>query len=192
MEEAPRQGLGTFFRSLIDFVEEKGLLGQVREKVSAPTRALIDKFPRPMSFLPSRPIDEVETALLELTSADVCVECGLAVARPLGWSLLQPVLRIAFQFLGQSPEPIFANLDRFFSLVTRGIEFSWEPAGKGGTVLARFEGPETPVAAFHVLRGSLTFAFEASGTEGTVSAPEVVESTPHEAVVRYRVSWAGT
>ncbi|MCA1827408.1 MAG: hypothetical protein ABR567_03600 [Myxococcales bacterium] len=190
MDSAPRQGLGTFFRALIDFVEEKGLLAQVREKVSPQTRALIEKPPRPMSFLPSRPIDEVETALLELTSAEVCVECGLAVARPLGWSLLQPVLRIAFQFLGQSAEPIFGNLDRFFSLVTRGIEFSWERGEKGGTVMARFDGPDTPEAAFHVLRGSLLFAFEASGTTGAVSAPEIVESTPAEAVVRYRVSWA--
>jgi hypothetical protein len=190
MENAPRQGLGTFFRALIDFVDEKGLREQVRGKVSAETRALIDKFPRPMSFLPSKPIDEVEAALLELTNADVLVECGLAVARPLGWSLLQPVLRIAFQFLGQSPEPIFSNLDRFFSLVTRGIEFSWERGEKGGNVLARFDGPDTPEAAFHVLRGSLTFAFEASGTSGTVTAPELVESTPFEAVVRYRVSWA--
>src|SRR4051812_39908088 len=189
METAPRQGLGTFFRALIDFVDERGLREQVRAKVSPQTQALIDKSPRPMSFLPSKPIDEVESALLELTSPDLCVECGLAVARPLGWSLLQPVLRFAFQFLGQSPEPIFTNLDRFFSLVTRGIGFSWEPGEKGGTVLARFDGPDTPVAAFHVLRGSLSFAFEASGTHGTVSAPEVVESTPHEAVVRYRVSW---
>ena len=190
METAPRQGLGTFFRSLIDFVEEKGLREQVRGLVSPQTQALIDKYPRPMSFLPSTPIDEVESALLKLTSADVCVECGLAVARPLGWSLLQPVLRIAFQFLGQSAEPIFSNLDRFFSLVTRGISFSWDREGKGGTVLARFDGPDTPEAAFHVLRGSLLFAFEASGTTGTVTAPEVVESTPFEAVVRYRVSWA--
>jgi hypothetical protein len=190
MDMAPRQGLGTFFRALIDFVDERGLREQVRAKVSPQTQALFDKPPRPMGFLPSKPIDEVEKALMELTSADVCVECGLAVARPLGWSLLQPVLRVAFQFLGQSAEPIFANLDRFFSLVTRGIEFSWEKGEKGGTVLARFNGPDTPEAAFHVLRGSLTFAYEAAGTTGSVSAPEVVESTAHEAVVRYRVSWA--
>jgi len=189
MDIAPRQGLGTFFRALIDFVDEKGLRAQVREKVSPETRSLIDKFPRPMSFLPSKPIDEIEAALLELTSVDVCVECGLAVARPLGWSLLQPVLRIAFQFLGQSAEPIFANLDRFFSLVTRGISFSWERGVKGGGVLARFDGPDTPEAALHVLRGSLLFAFEASGTVGSVSTPEVVEAAPHETVVRYRVSW---
>ena len=189
MEIAPRQGLGTFFRALIDFVDERGLRDQVRAKVSPQTQALIEKFPRPMSFLPSKHIDEVETALLELTSPAVCVECGLAVARPLGWSLLQPVLRVAFQFLGQSAEPIFSNLDRFFSLVTRGIEFSWEKGEKGGTVLARFAGPDTPEAAFHVLRGSLTFAFEASGTSGTVSAPEVLESASHETVVRYQVTW---
>src|SRR5437870_1427688 len=129
METAPRQGLGTFFRALVDFVEEKGLHDQLRGLVSPDTRALMDKPPRPMAFLPSTPIDDLETALLKLTSAEVCVECGLYVARPLGWTLLKPVLLLAFQFLGQSPEPIFGNLDRFFSLVTRGISFSWNREG---------------------------------------------------------------
>jgi hypothetical protein len=64
-------------------------------------------------------------------------------------------------------EPIFGNLDRFFSLVARGIAFAWAPLEKGGSVTATFEGPDTPEAALHVLRGSLQFVFEASGTTGT-------------------------
>src|SRR6266478_10185391 len=81
-----------------------------------------------------------------------------------------------FVVFGQSPEPIFANLDRFFSMVTRGITFSWQPGEKCGAVLTRFDGEGTPGAAFHVLRGTLLFAYELSGTVGEVGMPQVVES----------------
>jgi hypothetical protein len=191
MEEAPRQGIGQFFRALCDFLDERGLREQVRAAVSPQTRELIDKPPRTLAFLPSLPIDELETALQTIAGAEACVDCGLACARPLGWTLLQPVLRLVFQLFGQSPEPVFANLDRFFSLVTRGITFAWarDEGSPTGTVLARFDGEGTPEAAFHVLRGTLLFAFEVSGTVGEVSTPEVVQSTPSLAVVRYRVRW---
>lgn len=189
MEKAPRQGLGQFFRALCDFLDERALREQVRAAVSPETQALIDKPPRALSFIPSQPIDEIESALQQIAGAQACVDCGLACARPLGWTLLQPVLRVVFQFFGQSPEPVFANLDRFFSLVTRGISFSWEGQGKSGAVMARFEGEDTPEAAFHVLRGTLLFAFEVSGTVGEVGTHEVVESTASDTVVRYRVVW---
>lgn len=192
MGDSPRQVLGTFFRAVIDFVEKRGLMAQLREKVSPQTQALIDKPPRPLSFISSEPIDEVQAALGTLAGPEVLRECGLASARPLGWSLLQPMLRMAFQMFGQSPGHIFGNLDMFFSLVVRGISFSFarKKGEKGGTVITRFEGADTPEAAFHLLRGSLEFVFEASGTTGTVGAPEVVESTPAAALVHYRVSWA--
>jgi hypothetical protein len=186
---SPREGLGTFFRALMEFVDQRGLREPIRAAVSPETRGLIDRPPRPMGFIPSRPIDEIEAALQQIAGAEACVECGLACARPLAWTLLRPVLRFAFQVLGQSPEPIFGNLDRFFSLVTRGIAFAWAPLAMGGSVTATFEGPDTPEAALHVLRGSLQFVFEASGTTGTVGAPEVLEVTPQRTVVRYLIRW---
>lgn len=186
---APRQGLGAFFHALLEFVEKRGLLQQVRDGVSPQTRELIDRPPRAMGFIDSTPIDEVEAALAALVPGEALVECGLACARPLGWLLLQPVLRLAFQFFGQSPEPLFGNLDMFFSLVVRGIAFSFERKGKGGAVLARFAGGDLPEASFQVLRGTLFFVFEASGTTGDIGAPQVVESTPAGTTVRYQVSW---
>ncbi|SRR5713226_3572288 len=187
---APREGLGQFFRALLDFLDDRRLRQQVYAVVSPETRALMDRPPRPLAFVPSRPIDEIEDALQKIAGPEICEACGLACARPLGWTLLQPVLRLAFQLLGQSPEPIFGNLDRFFSLVTRGISFSWERREKGGTVIARFEGPDLPEAPLHVLRGSLLFAFEATSTLGRVGPPEVVESTADRTIVRYQVEWS--
>jgi hypothetical protein len=187
--DAPRQGLGSFFRALMDFVDERGLREQVRAAVSPATRTVIDDPPHSLSFIPSTPIDEIESALQGLAGNEALAECGIACARPLGWSLLQPIIRMAFMLFGQSPEPIFSNLDRFFSMVTRGIAFSWEPAEKGGTILTRFSGEGTPEAAFHVLRGTLLFVYEVSGTVGEVAPPEVVESMPAGVTVRYVVRW---
>jgi hypothetical protein len=186
---APREGLGALFRALLDFVDERRVRQQVYAAVSLETRALIDRPPRPLAFVPSRPIDEIEDALQKIGGPEMCVACGLACARPLGWTLLQPVLRFVFQMLGQSPEPIFSNLDRFFSLITRGISFEWNRTGKSGTVTARFEGPDLPEAPLHVLRGSLQFAFEVTTTTGSVSAPEIVEATPERTTALYRVEW---
>lgn len=186
---SPRQGLGTFFHALLGFVEGRALLPQVRAKVSPETQALIDHPPRALGFIDSKPIDEVEEALGTLVPPEVLSECGLACARPLGWSLLQPVLRLAIQFLGQSPEPIFGNLDMFFSLVIKGINFSFERREKGGTVLARFAGEAPPAAAFQVRRGTLLFVFEATSTKGSIGEPELVESTPSGTTVRYQVRW---
>lgn len=191
MADLQRQALGTFFRALIDFVEARGLTAEVRAKVSPPTAAMFDKPPRDLGFISSAPIDEVEAALGTLVGSDVLCECGLACARPLGWSLVQPMLRIAFRMFGQSPEPIFGNLDMFFSLVIRGIAFSFrrKKGEKSGTVVARFTGEVIPEAAFHVLRGTLLFVFEASGTSGTVGPPQVVETTPAATTVQYLVHW---
>jgi hypothetical protein len=173
----------------MDFVDKRGLREQVRAEVSPGTRAVIDAPPRSLSFIPSAPIDEIESVLQRIAGNKALAECGVACARPLGWSVLQPVIRMAFTLFGQSPEPIFSNLDRFFALVTRGISFSWEPGEKGGLVLARFAGEGTPDAAFHVLRGTLLFVYEVSGTVGEVESPQVVESTPAGVTVRYAVRW---
>jgi|1186.fasta_scaffold34400_2 hypothetical protein len=189
MIDAPRQGLGQFFGALMEFVDARGLREQVRAAVSPPTQQVIDHPPRALSFIPSTPIDEIETALQKLAGNDALIECGIACARPLGWTLLQPVLRMAFTLFGQSPEPIFSNLDRFFSMVTRGITFSWQSGEKGGSVLARFAGEGTPDAALHVLRGTLIFVYEVSGTVGEVGPPVTVDTSPEGTSVRYDVRW---
>lgn len=189
MAEPLRQGMGSFFRALVQFVDQRGLREQVRSRVSEETRATIDSPPPALKLIPSKPIDEVEVALQKIAGNETLAECGIACARPLGSSLLQRIVRMAFTLFGRSPEPIFGNLDRFFSLVTRGITFSWEPSEKSGVVAAHFAGPATPEAAFHVLRGTLQYVYELSGTVGEVGLPRVGEGSPAGVTVRYDVRW---
>lgn len=190
---AARQGLGAFFRTLLDFVKEKGLLERVTSKVSVATREKILKPPSPLSWMDSAPIDEVQTALGEIGGRELLVEFGALSARAFGGSMIQPVIRAAFLLFGETPAAAFANLDNFFTLATRGISFRWrQVTAKEGVVEARFAGADTPQAAFHVLQGSLRFVFEISGAkDGEVDPAELVtDPAPDVAVARYRVRWA--
>src|SRR5207245_1908425 len=45
----PRQGLGTFFRSLLAYLDDEHLRDRVRERVSAETAALFDSPPRALA-----------------------------------------------------------------------------------------------------------------------------------------------
>jgi len=188
--DAPRQGIGSFLRNVIDFIGERGFAAAVLAKVSPGTRAVWESPPRAFSWVPSRHIDELETAFLQVAGEQQTVEMGRVASKNLGTTIVKPVLRMAFTLLGQSPATIFANLDRFFSLVTKGIHFEWtEPRAKGGVLVASFDGPATPRAALLVLQGSLQFVFELCGGSGEVTAPEVLADGPEGTRVRYAVSW---
>ena len=186
--DAPRQGLGTFFRNILDFIYERGHKAEVLERVSPRTRQLCDKPPGWFSWVPSVHIDELEAAFLTVAGRDLTVELGRVCSQNLGTTVVRPVLRMAFLLLGQTPAVVFENLDRFFALVTRGITFSYTAQSpRSGVVLARFDGPDTPEAAYHVLQGSLQFIFEQCGVSGEVGLAEVAESGSAGATVQYRV-----
>ncbi len=188
--EAPRQGIGTFFRNIVDFIDERGRKAEVLERVSPQTRALCEKPPGWFSWVPSVHIDELEAAFLAVAGREATVELGRVCSQNLGTTVVRPVLRMAFLLLGQTPAVVFENLDRFFALVTRGITFSYTADSPlAGVVVARFDGPDTPEAAYHVLRGSLQFIFELCGVSGEVGPAQVAESTPAGASVRYQVRW---
>ncbi len=188
--EAPRQGIGTFFRNIVDFIDERGRKAQVLERVSSQTRALCEKPPGWFSWVPSVHIDELEAAFLAVAGREATVELGRVCSQNLGTTVVRPVLRMAFLLLGQTPAVVFENLDRFFALVTRGITFSYmADSPRAGVVVARFDGPDTPEAAYHVLQGSLQFIFELCGVSGEVGPADVSESTPAGASVHYRVRW---
>src|SRR5919109_2487903 len=188
--DAPRQGIGTFFRNIVDFISRHARKDEVLERVSPETRALFERPPGWLSWVPSVHIDELEAAFLTVAGRDATVEMGRTCSQNLGTTLVQPVLRIAFLLLGQTPASIFGNLDRFFSLVTRGITFSYQATSeRSGMVLTRFDGPNTPEAAFHVLQGALEFIFELCGISGEVGPAEIQESSAVGASVRYGVRW---
>jgi hypothetical protein len=189
--EPPRAALGSFLRGVIAFVERKKLMSEVRAQVSAETNKLIDNPPFVFRWVGSTAVDEIEAALQKIGGPELCHELGLELSRAIGGSIVQPVLRAAFFLFGETPEAVFGHLDRFFSLPLRGITFSWRPgSATAGVVQARFNGPDVPEAAYHVLQGSLQWVFtDLLKRAGTVGAAQMVQSDETESRVNFEVTY---
>ena len=191
-EPGSRAALGSLLRCVLDFLDEKGIREKVRARVPPATAQLIDAPPWPFAWVPAVHIDQIEIAIMEQLGRAGCVELGLAISRSLGGGMIQPVIRAAFFIFGESPPTVFANLDRFFALTTRGISFSWRTLDRvTGEVLATFDGAAVPSAAFHVLQGSLEYVFELTGGPGTVGGAEIRRQDPLATAVAYVVSLGG-
>src|SRR5947208_3824382 len=189
--ESARGYLGSVFRLTVDFLEQRGCKAQVKQKVSATTAQLIDKPPFPFAWIPATPMDEVESALSLVAGRDACVDLGLTAARKLGGSLIQPVLKMATALFGNTPATVFQNLERFYSMVLKGMRFEYESSGpREGTIRARADGAGVPAALFDVTRGNLTYVFELCGVRGTVDPPEQLRIGDSGAEARYAVRWA--
>lgn len=187
---APRQAQALFFRAIVSFVTERGLLGQVVERVSEPTRWVLERPPWIGRWLPSLPVDEIETALQDLGGAELNYQLGLYVARNLVDRRLEPVIGAIFSALGRSPESLFRSLNLCFALATRGINFAYVPEGpEEANVVSHFRGPGTPEGALHALRGALQYGFDVVGRKGSVGLPVRVAETENGLTVRYPVQW---
>ncbi|HUJ25204.1 MAG TPA: hypothetical protein VLW85_04245 [Myxococcales bacterium] len=186
---SPRQAHAVFFRAIVAFLEERGLTARVRERVSEPTRWVIDRPPWIGRWIPSLPVDEIESVLFEIGGAQLNVSLGRFAAEQMVHKRLTPVVNALFAVLGRSPESLFRNLNLCFSLATRGISFAYVAGGSDGKhVVAHFCGQGTPEAAWHALRGALMHAFVISGTRGAVGEPVRVTETEQGVTVRYPVT----
>jgi hypothetical protein len=183
--------LGSAFRVTLEFIQQRGCGALVKQKVSEATRQLMEKPPFPFAWMPATPMDELEAAISIVSGREACVELGLVAGRKLGGSLIQPVLKMATALFGNTPATVFQNLERFYSMVLKGMTFEYEATGpREGTVQVRVAGGGAPAALFDVTRGNLTYVFELCGVQGTVEPPEQIRSDASGAAARYRVRWA--
>jgi hypothetical protein len=196
MEAAPaereaRTYLGQVLRITVEFLKERGCLTLVRQRVSPSTAALIDKPPFPFAWIPAAALDEMETVLAAVAGKQACADLGAVAARKLGGSVIAPVLRMATALFGNTPAAVFQNLERFYSMVLKGMRFQYQALGdREGLVRALAEGPNVPPALFEVTRGNLGYVFELCGVEGTVGAPQDIRCEERMGEARYRVRWS--
>jgi len=168
--------LGAAFRITIEFLKERGCTALVQAKVSAATKQLMEQPPFPFAWMPATPMDELESALSAVSGREACVDLGLIAGRKLGGSVIQPVLKMATALFGNTPATVFQNLERFYSMVLKGMTFEYEATA--------------PAALFDVTRGNLTYVFELCGVQGTVEPPEQLRIGDSGAEARYAVRWA--
>jgi Protein of unknown function (DUF2378) len=186
----PRGYLGSAFRVAVEFIDQRGCADQVRKRVSPSTADLIDKPPFPFAWISASAMDELESALSMVAGREACVDLGMTAGRKLGGTVVQPVLKMATALFGNTPATVFQNLERFYSMVLKGMTFEYQASGpKSGVVRARAEGPHVPAALFDVTRGNLTYVFELCGVKGTVSPPEDVRCDESRGEARYKIEW---
>ncbi len=188
--DPPRAALGSFFRGILGFLERRKMTALISARVSPETQRLIANPPFVFRWVASKAIDEIEHELFQIGGQPICHELGMEMSRNLGGSIVQPVLRAAFFLFGETPEAVFGHLDRFFSLPIRGITFEWKLLEPGhGVIESRFNGPDTPEAAYHVLQGSLQWVFDLLQRQGRVGPAIVIRETPQESRVDFEVRW---
>ena len=185
-----RAYIGSAFRVAVEFTQQRGCTALVKQKVSPATAELIEKPPFPFAWMPAAPMDELQSALSLVGGRQACVDLGITAGRKLGGSVIEPVLRMATALFGNTPVTVFQNLERFYTMVLRGMRFEYEAAGpRQGVVRAHADGPNVPAALFDVTRGNLTYVFELCGVRGTVEAPEDILCDARKGEARYKIRW---
>jgi hypothetical protein len=177
--------LGGVYRLTKDFLVERGLLEEVKAKLSPPSRAVLDKLPFSFAWQEAAALEEIEQ-VLHAKSPQLTVDLGYAAAKYFTDSIVAPVLKMAASLFGQTPETVFGNLDRFFSIAVRGFAFRYEREGdRRGNVIVQISGGPTHPSLFLQLKGNLSIAFPICRVDGTIGDPVVLGS--HE--VSFPVSW---
>jgi hypothetical protein len=190
LERMPRGYIGLSVRCGIDFIAEKGLTAKVRADASPAAAAALDHPPPKLGWQDATVLDELETLLAKHGGREACVDLGHYAGVSLGGGIVKPVLGFALQMFGTTPQTIFTNLDRFYSIVTRGLHYRYEPLSeKSGTILLTAEGANPPAALFDVCRGNLVYLLDLTGVAGKIDPPLRTSAEFERTIVSYAVHW---
>ena len=110
MSSDARSCLGTVYRVVLDFLTERGLLEEVKARLTAPSRKVLEKLPFAFAWQDSGPLEEMEKVLYA-RSPDLVADLGHAAGRQLSGTLVAPVLKMALSLFGQTPGSMFGHLD---------------------------------------------------------------------------------
>lgn len=183
--------LGSAFRLTLNLIDEKGWRDVIRAKAPPDTARMMDNPPGTLSWIPAARLEDLEELIARQGGRDAAVELGLWAGRKLGGSMVKPVIKLALTLFGAAPGSLYGNLDRLYSMVTRGLHFAWRSdERKSGIVEARFEGPGIRESLFDVTRGNLKYMLEVCSASGEVGLPEVLRHDDHGALVQFTARWA--
>ncbi|HUJ27083.1 MAG TPA: hypothetical protein VLW85_13750 [Myxococcales bacterium] len=184
-----RAALGAVYRVTSDFLNERGLMADMKASLSQPSRAVLDKLPFAFSWQPYAALEEIETRLYA-KSPQLSADLGFYAAKFLSGSVVAPVFKMALSLFGRTPDAIYGNLDRFFSMVVRGFNFRYEGGGeKQGRVVVSIEGGPVHPSLFQQIKGNLAMMYGICDADGTVDEPQVIRSDGEGAEIALGVHW---
>ena len=183
--------LGSAFRLTLDMIDEKGWRAAIRAEAPPETARMMDDLPGALSWIPAARLEDLEELVARHGGREAAVELGILAGRNLGGSIVKPVIKLALTLFGATPDSLYANLDRLYSMVTRGLHFSWREAQrKSGVIEAQFDGPGVRASLFDVTRGNLKYMLEACSASGDVEQPQILRHDDRGALVQFNARWA--
>jgi hypothetical protein len=187
----PREYLGAVYKTTVEFLRARGVLEQVKAQLSQATVRALEKPAFALAFQSGAALDEIVAVVDTLPNGrELNFALGNETSRGLAGSIIAPVLKMALSLFGNTPASIFRNLDRFFAVAARGMDFAYEEVSANeGVVIARASGQRVPRGILDVTRGNLVTVFELCSTTGTVGEAEEVVASPTSTQVRIPVRW---
>jgi hypothetical protein len=183
--------LGSAFRLTLGMIDEKGWRAAIRAEAPPETARMMDDPPGTLSWIAAARLEDLEELVARHGGREAAVELGILAGRNLGGSIVKPVIKLALTLFGATPDSLYANLDRLYSMVTRGLHFSWREAQrKSGIIEAQFDGPGIRASLFDVTRGNLKYIFEACSASGDVGQPQILRHDDRGALVQFNARWA--
>lgn len=185
----PRQILALVLRAAVAHLESRKLLEKVRPHLPPDTAALIANPPMRLRWLSAEHTDNLYRALEKVAPREELQALGLGIARGTSTAVLAPIVKMATTVFGASPAAFFENLERFWTVPTRGLAFRWHPTDdRSGLIVTHFATPVPEASSLDALEGNLQFIFEAVGVKGTIGEREVVKQAKNH-VVLLKARW---
>lgn len=184
--EQRREALGSVFRSVTASLEAKGLIQKIRSGLPAETQKLLDTPPGRLTWIPATHLDQLYLQVAKFEGEETLRNLGYELSKD-SVAVVKPVVQMALTLFGRDPSGIFSNLDRFWTVATRGYSFGWEPTSpRSGMIVCRMAPPASEPIILAVLEGNLRYVYELCGVEGRVEGRVVSEEG---AVVRLKAAW---
>jgi hypothetical protein len=168
----PRKYTRSVLRSYIAELRRLGILDEARARASPEVLPLLDKAGRAPSWIGPEAIDEALAVVgTPPRGRDAVREFSYQTMKEGGFpSMLEPLIHLSLSMLGASPASLFTRAQTMVSVVMRGIEMKWIPGGEAsGAIRMRCEEP-VPELTWAAWEGVFLWAFDLSGTHGTVAA----------------------
>ncbi len=182
-----RQISGAVLRTHLAWLEKNAFNAAVRERVPADTRALVDKPPFAMSWIPAPHVDAILDALLAAGGEDSLVQMGEETTRSSLGALVRPLLQTLMSLFGGSPAVLFSRLDASIALFVKGASFTYEPGGECEGIVRLNTVDRASRGFFLLWKGVLRFGFEVASTEGWIQSCEI---DPDGKGAVFQVAWS--
>ncbi|MGZ3439293.1 MAG: hypothetical protein ACXVDD_07245 [Polyangia bacterium] len=164
-------------RGIIKVLESRGMLADVRARVSEPARELIAAPPPASTWISHGVVEEICLAVTAIAGAHTWREVTYLAARDSILPLLRTAIEGFLRLFGASPAGLYKKWRHIAGSSIRGLSHVYTPTSdRSGVMLVTFDGcRDVPEPVFEGAGSALALTFELLGIKGSVDDPEIVD-----------------